>query len=237
MTPEKLVEALSRSCDEKLVAVLLYGSAAAGDHVGRKSDFNILVVTTDLHRKTLAGFAAPTKAWMKAGNPVPLLFTAAGLRQATDVFPIELLDIKDSRKILYGSDPVADLEINTDNLRLEIEHELRGSLIKLRQNYVAVAGKPGKVVELMTDSLSTILVLFRAALRLYQDDVPARKIDALTALAEHIDFECEVFKTVQSVKSGEIKGRAIEAEEVFEDYLGAIEKVTESVDSFIKKGE
>lgn len=237
MTPEKLVEALSKSCDDKLVAVVLYGSAAAGDYVGKKSDYNVLVVTTDLSQKTLSGFSGPAKSWIKAGNPAPLLFTATGLSAATDVFPIELLDIKDSRKILYGEDPVEQIEVCTDNLRLEIEHELRGSLIKLRQSYLAVAGKPAKVVELMTESLSTFLVLFRAALRLFEDSVPIKKIDALEVLARHIDFKQEVFKTVQAIKSGEIKGRSIDAESVFGDYLHAVEAVTESVDSFIKKGE
>ena len=44
MKPEQLVEQLKRALPASLRSVVLYGSAAAGDHVAGKSDFNILVV-------------------------------------------------------------------------------------------------------------------------------------------------------------------------------------------------
>ena len=42
----QLVEKLRKAYGDRLVSVILYGSAAAGDHQAKFSDFNILCVVT-----------------------------------------------------------------------------------------------------------------------------------------------------------------------------------------------
>lgn len=237
MTPEKLVEELNRACPTGLKSVILYGSAAAGDRVDKQSDYNVLVVTEDLDIKTLNALSKAATAWSKAGNPAPLLFTEERLAQATDVFPIELLDIRECHKVLHGEDLVQELEIDTKNLRLEIEHELRGKLIRLRQHYLLTQGKPKAVADLMIQSLSTFLVLFRAALRLFEDQVPQQKFPALEQLATHLEFDGSVFQSVQNLKDGTQKTKDVEVEELFNNYLKTIECVIDAVDAYIHKGE
>ena len=237
MTPEKLVEELKQACPKGLKSVILYGSAAAGDHAGKPSDYNVLVVTEDLGLETLNALSKSATAWSKAGNPAPLLFTEERLAQATDVFPIELLDIRECHKILYGEDLVRGLEINTKNLRLEIEHELRGKLIRLRQSYLLTQGKSKAVVELMTQSLSTFLVLFRASLRLFDETIPQKKFEALEKLSTQLDFEVSVFQTVQDLKDGSKKAKDLSVEKLFKNYLKTIECVIDAVDAYIHKGE
>lgn len=230
MKPEKLVQELKDACADKLRSVVLYGSAAAGDHAGKRSDYNVLVVTSDLTQETLAAFSRTARAWEKDGNPAPLLFTEERLRQASDVFPIELLDIRECHKILHGDDLVSGIEIDTAKLRLEIEHELRGKLIQLRQRYLAVAGKRRATAELMMDSVGTFLVLFRAALRLFEDSVPAQKIAALEQLDKHIDCDLTVFKTANDLKAGKLRAGDLDIDGEFGRYLAAIESVIDEVD-------
>ena len=237
MTPEKLVEELKQACPKGLKSVILYGSAAAGDHSGKQSDYNILVVTKDLGLDTLDAISKTASAWSKAGNPAPMLFTEERLAQAADVFPIELLDIRECHKVLYGEDLVQGLEIDPKNLRLEIEHELRGKLIHLRQSYLLTQGKSKAVVDLTTQSLSTFLVLFRASLRLFEEVVPQKKFQALEKLATHLEFDVSVFQTVQSLKDGSKKAKEVAVEELFSTYLKTIECVIDAVDAYIHKGE
>ncbi len=237
MKPEKLVEELKQACPTGLKSIVLYGSATAGDHAGKRSDYNILVVTNDLGIATLDALSKSAAKWSQAGNPAPLLFTEDRLAQATDVFPIELLDIRECHKILYGEDLVQRLEIDTKNLRLEIEHELRGKLIKLRQSYLLTGGKPKAVAGLMVSSLSTFLVLFRASLRLFEDSVPLPKFEALSALAGHLDFDVAVFTKVQQLKGGSLKPKDVAVSELFNTYLKTIECVIDAVDAYIHKGE
>ena len=165
------------------------------------------------------------------------MFTQERLAQATDVFPIELLDIRECHKILFGEDLVTNLDIDTKNLRLQIEHELRGKLIHLRQSYLKTGGKAKAVTDLMVKSLSTFLVLFRASLRLFGEEIPQKKMDALDKLAGHLDFDTQVFKTVQDLKDGTKKPKDVPVGELFNTYLETIECVIDAVDAYIHKGE
>jgi len=233
MTLEKMTDELKAACGANLKSVILYGSAAAGDHTGKHSDYNVLVVTEGLGRSELLAFSKTAKAWAKAGNPAPLLFTMERLNKATDVFPVELLDIKECHKILFGEDVVSNLDIHTGNLRLQIEHELRGNLIQLRQQYLLNAGNAKKVCDLMVRSLSSFLVLFRASLRLFGSEVPQKKFKALEKLNETVPVPLDVFRKVQQLKDGSRKFRTVHAEALFENYIKTVECVTDAVDAQI----
>lgn len=236
MTPEKLVERLRQDVGPILKSVVLYGSAAAGDHTGKRSDYNVLVVTERLGRAELKAIAPTAAAWAKGGNPPPLLFTLDRLRKSADAFPIELMDIKECHRILHGDDITVEIAASPGHLRLELEHELKGKLIQLREQYLLTGGKPKAVIEVVIQSLATFLVLFRATLRLFREDVPSRKMDALAALAEHIPFDREVFATVEDAKEGKRKLASREADELFGRYLAAVEAVVDAVDEHVKRG-
>ena len=235
MKLEKLTQELKVACGENLKSVILYGSAAAGDHAGKRSDYNVLVVASDLSKDALKAFSKTAKAWARAGNPAPLLFTMERLKKSTDVFPVELLDIKECHKILHGEDVVSDLEISTANLRLQVEHELRGNLIQLRQQYLLAAGNTKEVCGLMVRSLSSFLVLFRASLRLFTTDIPQKKFQALEKLNETVPVPCDVFKNVQRLKDGSLKPKNVDADAIFEEYIKTIESVTDAVDTHIQQ--
>ncbi len=237
MKPEKLAQELEKACGTRLKSVILYGSAAAGDHSGKQSDYNVLVVVEELGIDTLNALSKTATVWSKAGNPAPLLFTEERLAQATDVFPIELLDITECHKVLLGDDVVQGLDICKGNLRLQIEHELRGALIRLRQSYLLTQGKEKAVADLMIQSLSTFLVLFRAALRLIEEPVPQKKFQALEKLAGHLDFDVSVFQTVQALKDGTKKSNAVDVPELFSNYLKTIECVIDTVDATLHTGD
>lgn len=235
MKPEDLVDKLKKALPSELKSVILYGSAAAGDHVEKRSDYNILVVAEKLGVNELKALSKPSMTWIKAGNPAPLLFTLDRLKKSADVFPIEIMDIKQTHRVLYGEDIVAEIDISQENLRLELEHELKGKLIQLRERYLTTGGKPKLVAELMINSLSTFLVLFRGSLRLYRDEIPAKKIDVLDALSEYISFDSDIFTKIDDLRTGKIKTGDIQPDELFERYLDTVEEVVDAVDSYIHK--
>ena len=230
INPEQFTEQLKNLCGENLLAVILYGSAAAGDYVEKGSDYNLLVVLNDLHPSNLRQLANPVGAWEKAGNPPPLLFTRKRLTEAADVFPIELLDMGDSRKVLFGDDVIAGIEPDKANLRLQVERELRSALIHLRRSYLSASGNQRRLAALLTGSFSGVLVVFRAALRLYEPTVPAEKFQALEKLNGHVPVSLECFQEIRALKTGVLKSKAADVERLFEDYLKSIEAVVDTVD-------
>lgn len=234
MTPEQFVERLKSALPAGLTSVVLYGSAAAGDFVPGKSTYNILVVAHRLGMAELDALSALVAEWTRDGNEPPLLFTADQLKNSADAFPIELADIRQSRTTLFGEDLMAGIECRQDNLRLQLERELKGKLLSLRRHYLQTQGKSDRVTALMTKSLSTFLVLFRAALRLFQPQVPAAKLDALTELAKHISFDPQPFRAVHELTApGKGSGTSCgdrPARALFADYLGAVEKLVDAID-------
>jgi len=237
LKPEDLVQKLQTALGDGIRSVILYGSAAAGDHVKKRSDYNILVVTDRLGVKELTALAKPSMAWRKSGNPAPLFFTLDRLQKSADVFPIEIFDIKESHRVLHGENVLDEVEIHPENLRLILEHELKSSLIRLRENFLLTEGKSKRVLELMIESLSSILVLFRAALRLYQPNVPPRKIDALKALSRQVGFDDSVFLAIEDLKEGRKARKDVDALELFEKYLDTLESVVDAVDRHVHESE
>ncbi len=230
MTPEELVEQLNKALPGKLLSAVLYGSAVAGDHVAGTSNYNVLLVVDGLGVAELNALSEPASRWAKAGNRPPLLFARGQLKASADVFPIELLDMRQSHRVLFGEDPLADVTIQPEHLRLQLERELKEKLLVLRERYLLTGGSPKRVAELLTSSIASFLVLFRAVLRLFQEDVPAAKADALRLLAERIPFDPQPFLEIEALKHRRRKLREVVPQALFQSYLTTIERVAEAVD-------
>ncbi len=230
MTPQAIAEALQQVLGPRLKSVVLYGSAASGDYVQGRSDFNVLIVADPLGLDELTAIAGPARAWSRAGNRAPLLFGPGQLAASVDAFPIELFDICRSRTLLLGEDPLVGVAVPIEPLRLQLEREWKGKLLNLRERAVLCRGKPRRLAALMTATVNSMLVLMRATLRLHQEDVPAAKLDALTALAAHVPFETDPFLRSHSVRIGETRWKGLDVPVLFTKYLQSVERLVEAVD-------
>ena len=90
-------------------------------------------------------------------------------------------------------------------MRLQLERELKGHLLTLRERYLLTGRKPRRVAELLTSSVAGFLVLFHAALRVFQEEVPRHKLEALALLATHISFDPQPFREIDALKHGRRK--------------------------------
>ena len=201
MTPEQFVQQLRVCLGDGLKSVVLYGSAATGDFIEGVSGYNLLVVADPLGAAELKTLSAATGEWERAGNPWPQFLTPAELSRSGDAFPIEILDMQRSGKLLFGADLLTGISVELRCLRTQLEHELKSKMLFLRQRYVAACVNPERAAKLFTSSLSTFLVLSRAALTLYDEEIPLGKVEALQMLAGHIPFDAEPFLTVLELKT------------------------------------
>src|SRR5205085_10777127 len=156
-----LVEDLRSTHGDNLASVVLYGSAAAGDHIELRSDYNILIALNRITPEDLRQAQAPMREWQRLGNPLPVYFTVEELSDAADVFPIEFHQMARARRVLYGKDPFEFVELSNENLRHQTEYELRGKLIQLRRSYIPASVSAEKLSALMSESLGTFASLFR----------------------------------------------------------------------------
>jgi len=228
MSPEEFADRLHEALGDCLACVALYGSAAAGDRSERYSDFNTLVVCRHLTLEDLRKIRPLSIEWFKAGNPPPLLFTWERMLESSDVFPIELLDIKENHLLLFGEDILKRLPISQENLRFQLEHELKGKLIQLRESYLVSGDTSAEQLEMMVRSLSSFQVLLRACLRFYEVSVPIKKREAVERLDKHVGFDLSAFRRLQEIKDGE-EWMDIEVDKLFQQYLDAIESAADMI--------
>src|SRR5438874_165372 len=154
-----LVGRLQKAHQERLVSVILYGSAATGDHHEKFSDLNVLCVLTNITSRDLGAAEPVLKWWREQGNPSPLLMSEHEVRTSTDCFPIEFHDMQERRRVLYGNDVISDLVIDRSFYRAQVEYQLRSKLLRLRQKGAGVLSDHRSLARLMLDSVSTFLVL------------------------------------------------------------------------------
>lgn len=227
-----LIGDLRTTHGENLASVVLYGSAAAGDHIDQSSDYNLLIALTRITPEELRQAQAPLREWRRLGHPLPVYFTTEELRDAADVFPIEFHQMQRARVVLYGNDPFADLEIHDHNLRHQTEYELRSKLIQLRRLYIPASVSVEKLLDLMGESLTTFAVLFAPALMLHGiAEPPILKHDCVRAAVKYFGLNGEPFERIFALR--EKGSRAVseaEAHELFASYLAQVEIVTEAVD-------
>lgn len=232
MTPEQLVEQLRAAYGADLRSVVLYGSAAAGEHIPKKSDYNILVLLDSLSTERLSAAAAVARAWSESGNPAPMTMTTREWKSSSDVFAMEYADILERHKILYGEPPFDGIKVDPRDLRLQLEHEAMGKLLKLRQGVLASGGDPRRQLELLAASLSTIMVIFRAVARL-EGAVPAKDNVAVSqTVAGYAGFDPAAFQRVVRHVRGEQTIAANEVGSIVAGYLAGMEKLVEHLDRY-----
>ena len=162
-----LLKDLEATHGANLVSVVLYGSAAAGDHIELRSDYNLLITLNRITPEDLQLAQAPMREWQRLGHPLPVYFTAEELSDAADVFPIEFHQMANARVVLYGKDPFEFVQLSHGNLRHQAEYELRSKVIQLRRLYIPASTSIEKLCDLMSDSLASFAAIFRAVLILH----------------------------------------------------------------------
>lgn len=227
-----LVEDLRATHGTNLACVILYGSAAAGDHIELRSDYNILIALHRITPEDLRQAQAPTREWQRLGHPLPVYFTLEELSDAADVFPIEFYQMANARVVLYGHDPFEFVQLSNANLRHQAEYELRSKLIQLRRLYIPASISIEKLCDLMSDSLSSFAALFRAVLMLHGQEAPVSKPDCVRATAKLLQLDPTPFERIFEFRTGgNLPTSEKEANDLFGAYLFQIEQVVEAVDN------
>jgi predicted nucleotidyltransferase len=229
-----LVQRLQSALGTRLVSVILYGSAAAGDWLEETSDLNVLCVLHQLSPQELGTCEPIFRWWKEDGNLPPLLLTAEEVQTSTDCFPMEFSDMREHRTVLYGVDVIESLEIDRSFYRAQVEHELRAKHIRLRQKAADILSAPNKLLKLLTDSLSTFCVLGRHALILSGHEARFKKAEVLAALERAMGRQLEASSEILALRSTPKQPSLANAGALFERYLEEMGSLVRFVDALDK---
>lgn len=188
---DSLVEPFLRDCDRLLgrgYSAVLHGSLVRGEYLEGVSDVNLLLVLESATPDVLAALATPFAFWARAHQPPPLLISRPEWRRSADVFPVEITDIRSAYTVLRGDDPLADVTVVRADLRTDLERDLRGRLLRLRQGYVALAADGGALAAMARHTAPSVIVLLRAVLVLAGAQVPPKRPDVATTAGLVVGF-------------------------------------------------
>jgi predicted nucleotidyltransferase len=204
--PEEIFEQISQDYRSvygtDLEAILLYGSGAKGEYVAGRSDINFLVVLSQ-------------KGIHQVDQAIPLIKKWHKNNVATPLFLTSLLE---------------KVKIDKSDLRLQIERELRGKLIYLRQGFLNNGDSREKLENLLSSSVSTFAAIFDSLIYLKKGQLAATKqkvFDEITAL---FDLDKAVFAQLLNIKKGEWRGSKTQLYDLTRSFINQIAALVIQVD-------
>ena len=230
-----LVEDLRGMHGQALRAVVLAGEAAGPEYRPRVTPLSVLVVLAELGAEALRRMRPRVAAWRRLRIPVPLLLDAATIDRSLDVFPLELLELRDRHLTLYGhAEAIESIEIALPYLRLELEEQLRGKLLHLMSAFLEAGPSPRALRRLLLDSPPGFAVLLRGLLRLRGARSAARPADPeelIGAVESVFGVALPSLRRLDRVRRGREKLPRAEIEPLFDGYLADVRRLGQLVDA------
>ncbi len=232
----ELVSRLKEAAGKNLESVILYGSAARGEFRPGTSDLNVLCTLVHIDVNEMQRLAPAVGWWVcEMKEPAPLFFLTEELRHSTDVFAIESLDVKRSHRVLFGRDVASDLHIPMNLHRVEVEHELRLLLLRLRQHLLHVGRNELELLAVLKRSISSAVTLLRHTLLAFGEEPPQGAANIFARIEERTGAKAEAFARIYSHReTGTIEGDSLAA---YDAYMHALEKVIVALDGMVPKRE
>ena len=234
MFPEdKIQEFVKRAVEasgSNIESIILFGSAATGDFHTGLSDVNLFCLLRDTSFAALQRLAPAVKWWEGQRQPPPLCMTRHELERSADVFTIELLDMVQHHRALFGDDVLMGLHIPMNLHRIQVEYELREKLMLLRQHVLVAAGNDARLWDVLLHSVPSFATLFRHALILLGAESPPGRRDAVAALGKRLAFDASAVGQVLDVRERKLEKKKLDLKDLCAGYLAAIERVAEAVD-------
>jgi predicted nucleotidyltransferase len=234
MKIEDLVSQLRAAYGDALSAVVLYGSAAGGEHHEKRSDMNVLVIAKSLSVTAMRAAGAVARAWGEAGHPPPLTLTEAEWRSSVDVFAMEHADILHRHKILYAAPPfdlTNGVTVSPRDLRLQLEYEALGMLLRFRGRVLTSDHDAAKRLDTLVSGTSQVLVLFRAILRLRDETPPHDNEELCRRTASVAGFDASPFTSALAHWRGTKTVDDANLNDLLEGYHAGLERVVAYLDA------
>ena len=212
---------------QDLTSVILYGSAASGEFVDKRSNLNLLVV---LKNSGLENLKKASGAVNKSRLINPLFLTERYIASSTDIFPIEFLDMKENYRVLYGKDVLKDIVVETVNLRFQCEQELKAKLIGIKQFYLKINKDQRALGKFLLESFTPVLHVLRNVLRLKGKKPAYQKKDLIKDLAAEFEMNLHSWETILAAKQNEVKLGVKTTCSLFANFVNDLEGIVEAVD-------
>lgn len=224
---ETLVSDLRHVFAGRLRSVLAYGPHIEGVD---EAPLTCLALVESLSVSDLEACARVEPEWERRRLATPLLVPEDEFRRSLDAFPLEYGEIIRTHQRVFGDDPFDGVQIPKEDLRRACETQVKSHLVHLREDFLEGGGRPSNVAALVRESAPAFTALLRHLARL--DGVSVETTAELIAYASgRLGLNGRIVSDVVALSSQE--GMAsVDPGRIFPDYLAAVERLAEFVDSW-----
>ncbi len=217
----------------RLEAAVLFGSATGGNFIPGKSDINIFMVFDKVGIELLVSLRGIFNRHFKKLKSRPVVVDREFVEHSTDVFPMEFLEWRDHSVVIFGDDPLRDIDISLDNLRHQVEENLRGKRLRLIQSYFEMDTRRNRLQPFLEETLPNFLTVFRNILRLIGKTPVSDAVALIEAVQNEAGVELTTIRRLQQMKVDKVKMNKAELDILFRGYIEELKKLTEFVDAFV----
>lgn len=224
-------EALAQALGTRLVCLAVYGSAADDGFSPAHSDVNLVLVLDEVSFADLRliGTTLAREAPREVRFATPLVITPRFLRDARDSFPIELDDMRERHRVLFGEDVLAGIRVNPDRRREQAEREARGKLLHLRA--LVVHRPPDEELVGALAFLESSLVVIERALLSGTAQSGARGVALFDAVEQHAGVRLRALRRLDAMREGrEPWPRGADLDDLLALVLREVEALVDFVD-------
>ncbi len=227
---DKLAEDLSESLKEKLIAFYLFGSVIISEdfHPGI-SDINTFIVLSDnSDMEDIKSARESYKKFKSIPFGIPLILKEREIKDSSDVFPIELIEIREHNRLLRGKDVLLDIEISRENIRRQCEMEIRAKIFGLRKMLFGIEDVR-KNQEILYKSLTSTIVLLKQLLRLKDITIPETRTGIIDVLEQTFEKKLTGIKSLYQLREKREKLSLLNLEKLMKNYLEELEFFSEII--------
>jgi predicted nucleotidyltransferase len=122
-----------------LSSAVLFGSAAEGA-LRPESDVNVVLVLKTFPEKGVGELRGALRAAQAAARLEVMFLLESEIAEAADAFAVKFADIGRRRRVLFGNDPFATLNVPEDALRRRLSQSLLNLALRLREAWALHGG-------------------------------------------------------------------------------------------------
>jgi hypothetical protein len=157
------VSAQRTTFGQALHSITLFGSAAEG-RMRQHSDVNLMTVLTNVDRATFGRLSGDYRAAHAAARISCMFIRLDEIPAAYRSFAVKFEDIANRRRILFGDDPFAGIEMSADDMRRRVREDLLNLALRLRERTIFHSAAPEQFEALIFEVSAAVRVAAAAIL-------------------------------------------------------------------------
>lgn len=219
---KQFVDASHAALADKLVSVLLYGSAAEG-RMRATSDVNVVVVIQSFDTAAMAQLEGPLRVAHAAVQLKAMFLCANELSAASEAFAVKFDDIVHRHRVLYGANPLAGLVIPRAAQVRRLRQVLLNLALRLRHDFVLIGSRAEQAERAIADAAGPLRAAATTLENLAGRHHTHPKAALAAIVASHGDAsDRAVLEALSTVREG---GRASDSREVLASVIALTQKL------------